>query len=59
MGAEDFAAYLHHAPGAMFRLGTGVENTGLHTPTYNFADGAVPIGMELFARYAWDFLQQK
>jgi amidohydrolase len=56
MGAEDFAMYLAHAPGAMFRLGVGKEVTPLHTPTYNFADGAVPVGMELFARVAVKYL---
>ena len=57
MGAEDFACYLDYAPGAMFRLGVGVEMTALHTPTYNFADGAVPKGMEMFARFAMRVLQ--
>ena len=56
MGAEDFACYLDYAPGAMFRLGVGVEMTALHTPTYNFADEAVPKGMEMFARFAAKFL---
>ncbi|HLK57666.1 MAG TPA: amidohydrolase [Chthonomonadaceae bacterium] len=56
MGAEDFAVYLHHAPGAMFRLGVGAEVTPLHTPTYNFADTALPVGMELFTRTALRYL---
>jgi amidohydrolase len=56
MGAEDFAMYLAHAPGAMFRLGVGEEMTALHTPTYNFADGAVGVGMELFTRLAVRYL---
>jgi amidohydrolase len=56
MGAEDFAVYLTHAPGAMFRLGVGEEMTPLHTPTYNFADGAVPCGMELFTRITLRYL---
>ncbi|MBC7528871.1 MAG: amidohydrolase [Chthonomonadaceae bacterium] len=52
MGAEDFAAYLDYAPGCMFRLGVGEEVTNLHTPTYNFSDGAVSVGMEMFTRIA-------
>jgi metal-dependent amidase/aminoacylase/carboxypeptidase family protein len=56
MGAEDFAMYLQRIPGAMFRLGVGKEMTPLHTPTYNFADEALPVGMELFARTALRFL---
>lgn len=58
MGAEDFSFYLEHAPGAMFRLGTGATMSPLHTPTYNFADGAVPVGMEMFVRLAMRFLNQ-
>ncbi len=58
MGAEDFAMYLAHAPGAMFRLGVGEDVTPLHTPTYNFADEAVAPGMELFARVAVKFLEE-
>jgi amidohydrolase len=56
MGAEDFAAYLKYAPGVMFRLGVGTDSPNLHTPTYNFADEAVPVGMELFSRAAIRFL---
>ena len=56
MGAEDFAMYLQRIPGAMFRLGVGKEMTPLHTPTYNFADDALPVGMELFTRTALQFL---
>ncbi len=56
LGAEDFAVYLDHAPGAMFRLGVGADVTPLHTPTYNFADEAVPVGMEMFTRLALRYL---
>lgn len=56
MGAEDFAMYLQRIPGAMFRLGVGVDMTPLHTPTYNFADEAIPVGMELFTRTVLKYL---
>jgi amidohydrolase len=56
MGAEDFAVYLRHAPGAMFRLGVGADMSPLHTPTYNFADEALPNGIELFSRIALRYL---
>ena len=39
-------------PGAMFRLGVGTDVTALHTPTYNFSDGALPVGMSMFAHLA-------
>ncbi len=52
MGAEDFAYYLAHAPGAFLRLGVGEDVSPLHTPTYNFSDAALPHGIELLAMLA-------
>ena len=49
MGAEDFAYYLLELPGVMFRLGVGTNVTALHTPTYNFSDGALPYGIGMLA----------
>ena len=59
MGAEDFAYYLGHVPGAFFRLGVGTDVTALHTPTYNFSDGALPHGMAMFTHLAFRFGQAK
>ncbi len=58
MGAEDFAYYLSHAPGAMLRLGVGTDVTPLHTPTYNFADAALPHGIRLFSELALRYGRQ-
>jgi amidohydrolase len=55
MGAEDFAVYLGHSPGAFFRLGLG-DVSGLHTPTFNFADSAIPVGVEMLSSIALEFL---
>ncbi len=52
MGGEDFAYYLREIPGAMFRLGVGTDVTALHTPTYNFADGALAHGVGMFTHLA-------
>ena len=52
MGAEDFAYYLLHIPGVMFRLGVGTDVSALHTPTYNFSDAALPYGIQMFAHLA-------
>ncbi len=52
MGAEDFAYYLLQIPGVMFRLGVGTEVTALHTPTYNFSDGALKHGIAMLANIA-------
>ncbi len=59
MGAEDFAEYLNYAPGAMFRLGVGEAVTNLHTPTYNFTDSAVPVGMTLLSQIALKLLSEE
>ncbi len=59
MGAEDFAVYLERAPGAMFRLGVGTDVTPLHTPTYNFGDEAVPVGIRLFTNIVLRYLNQQ
>jgi len=56
MGAEDFAFYLEHAPGAMFRLGLG-DCPAIHTPSFDFDDRALAVGVELFARIALDYLR--
>ena len=52
MGAEDFAYYLLHIPGMMFRLGVGTNVTALHTPTYNFSDSALPYGIAMLTHLA-------
>lgn len=56
MGAEDFAVYLQHAPGAMFRLGLG-DVSPLHTPTFDFDDRALRIGVSVYAASALRYLQ--
>lgn len=55
MGAEDFAFYLRHAPGAMFRLGLGDGAPG-HTSRFDFDDRALPVGVETLCRICLDGL---
>jgi amidohydrolase len=53
MGSEDFACYLAHCPGAMFRLGVANDLnavTPLHTPTFDLDEAALPVGAKLLAR---------
>jgi len=49
MGAEDFARYLEHAPGAFFRVGTADERPetrgALHNPQTLFSEEAIPAGI--------------
>ncbi len=56
LGAEDFAVYLGHAPGAMFRLGTGADKPPLHTPTYDFGDEPLRPGIEMFTHLVLRYL---
>jgi amidohydrolase len=52
MGSEDFACYLEHAPGAMFRLGVASnlgEITPLHTPRFDIDERALAIGVRILA----------
>ena len=53
MGSEDFAAYLEHVPGTMFRLGAAGENgpaPGLHTPTFDVDERCLAVGAKILAR---------
>jgi len=53
MGSEDFAAYLEHVPGTMFRLGAAGENgpwPGLHTPTFDVDERCISVGAKILAR---------
>jgi amidohydrolase len=52
MGGEDFAAYLEHAPGTMFRLGcaTDLPWPGLHTPTFDVDERCLAVGAKILAR---------
>jgi hippurate hydrolase len=53
MGAEDFGYYSQRIPGCFYRLGTGnIEKgiiSGVHTPTFNVDESAIPIGMGIMA----------
>jgi amidohydrolase len=57
MGSEDFACFLEHVPGAMFRLGIAADAGAgairpLHTPTFDVNEAALPIGVKILARAA-------
>jgi amidohydrolase len=55
MGSEDFAFYLQHVPGAMFRLGVrtrGQGIRGLHTPEFDIDEEAMRSGVRIMARAA-------
>jgi amidohydrolase len=53
MGSEDFAAYLEHVPGTMFRLGAAGDNgpaPGLHTPNFDVDERCLTAGAKILAR---------
>lgn len=46
---EDFSYFLGKIPGAFFGLGAGEDHPQLHSPGYDFPDGIIPRGVEMFA----------
>jgi amidohydrolase len=53
MGSEDFAVYLEHVPGTMFRLGAagdGAPWPGLHTPNFDVDEKCLAVGAKVLAR---------
>jgi amidohydrolase len=55
MGSEDFAFYLDHAPGMMFRLGCRSQRTGsspLHSPLFDIDEETIRVGSRVLARVA-------
>jgi amidohydrolase len=50
-GGEDFAYFAAEIPGAYFFLGAGREGEdtpGCHHPDFDFDDGLIPLGMQMF-----------
>lgn len=54
MGAEDFAFFLQHRPGAYVWIGNGASEGGclLHSPHYDFNDEILPLGAAYWATLA-------
>ncbi len=56
MGGEDFAYYAERVPAAMWRLGVRPKNQttapGLHTPTFDFNDAAIPTAIAMHCETA-------
>jgi amidohydrolase len=58
LGAEDFALYLNHAPGTMFRLGVGFAdrtNYPLHHPQFQVNEAAIVTGVVTMAYAAYKY----
>ncbi|MFN9721581.1 MAG: amidohydrolase [Planctomycetota bacterium] len=55
MGGEDFAVYLDHVRGGMFRLGCAGATGNwplLHSPIFDIEERAIPIGARILSRTA-------
>lgn len=60
MGSEDFSKYLELVPGAMFRIGTGNEDTASHLPLHNagivFDERAIKTGAAVMSCFTVNYL---
>lgn len=62
LGAEDFAVYLRHAPGSMFRLGVGGINRlnyPLHHPLFDPDERSIRVGVITMATAAVKYLYSR
>lgn len=59
MGSEDFAFMSEKVPGSYFIIGNGDECGPLHSPTYNFSDSALPIGLMCWVNLANILLERR
>lgn len=58
MGGEDFSFYLQRAKGCFFALGVGRENGfSVHHPKFDFNEDVMALGVETYARIAFDLLK--
>lgn len=46
--SEDFGHFTSRFPGALFGLGSGINQPALHNPDYNFPDDLIPTGINLY-----------
>jgi len=62
MGGEDFAFYLEHVPGVMFRLGCRSPSIGgesLHSPLFDIDERAMAYGAKILARTAVEWAKAR
>lgn len=61
MGAEDFAYYLQHKPGAIFNLGTGTQGAPvipIHNKKLAVNEDALTIAPQIFIQYILDQMEK-
>jgi amidohydrolase len=54
---EDFGWFTRHYPGAMFGLGSGAGTAALHAPGYDFPDGGLEKGVDLWREVLREVLE--
>jgi len=59
MGSEDFAFFLQQRPGCYFLIGNGLDSGPLHSPTYQFNDDALAVGVEIWQGLARRLLREQ
>jgi amidohydrolase len=52
--SEDFGGFLRQSKGAMFGLGSGIDQPALHNPDYDFPDELIETGIRMF----WGLIQK-
>lgn len=52
--SEDFGLFLQQSQGAMFGLGSGLDQSALHNPDYDFPDELIETGITMF----WGLIQK-
>ncbi|GAB5522721.1 MAG: amidohydrolase [Roseivirga sp.] len=52
--SEDFGLFLQQSQGAMFGLGSGIDQPALHNPDYDFPDELIETGVTMF----WGLIQR-
>jgi amidohydrolase len=57
MGSEDFACYLHHVPGLLFRVGVGEDCAPLHNAAFDYNDDVLAGAAAVMAGMAVEVLQ--
>jgi len=57
MGGEDMAFFLEKSKGCYFMLGVGRKGcAGVHNPMFDFNEDVLPLGVEMYCRYALKLL---
>jgi amidohydrolase len=61
-GADDMSLFLQETPGCYFFVGAGNAEKGLssphHSPTFDFDEQALEVGVAVLSRVALEFLEQ-